>query len=145
METEKPELLFEDLTVGREFRPLRFELSQELVKTYMEAVGDRNPLYWDSSRSEGNGGLFAPPGLSAIFGRLSYLQDYSMPSGGLLAQQEFEYTAPMRIGDTLTVRAQVMDCYWDEKKRRRVNFKIEAQNQNGQSVCLIRLYAIWPK
>jgi acyl dehydratase len=107
-----------------------------LVQDFIETVGDRHPLY-----EEG----FAPPGLAAIYARLSYLQEYAMPSGGVLAKQAIEYQNPIKIGDILKVQAKVMESYEDEKKRKRVTFLIEAQDQKGMPVSTTRLYAIWPK
>jgi len=132
----KPELLFADLAAGRTFKPLEYPVTRELVRDFMETVGDRHPLY-----SKG----LAPPGLAAVYARLSYLQDHTMPSGGVLARQEFEFQNPVRVGDTLRVQARVAGSYLDEKQRKRVNFLIEAQDQKGTPVSTIRLYAIWPK
>jgi acyl dehydratase len=132
----KPELLFADLPVGRTFKTLEYPVTQELVQDYIETVGDHHPLY--------DQGL-APPGLAAIYARLSYLQDHTMPSGGVLAKQEFEFQNPVKIGDTLKVQARVVESYLDEKERKRVNFLIEAQDQKGMPVSTIWLQAIWPK
>ncbi len=145
MDEPKPELVFSDLEAGRGFRPLYFDLTPERVEEFMATVGDRHPCYWDENEAEAVGGLLAPPGLAAVFARLSYLQDHTMPSGGVLAKQEFEFPAPMRVGDRLTVQASVFESYVDEKGRLRVNFLIEAADGNGVVVCRVRLYAIWPK
>jgi hypothetical protein len=142
MTQEKPELVFADLKPGRLFRPLRFEVSPEVVRRFMDTIGDRHRLY--SIDPDGAGPL-APPGLAAIYARSSYLQDNSMPSGGVLAKQEFEFEAPARVGDTLTVRAEVAESYVDPKGRKRVNYLIQAFRPDGRRVSLIRLYAIWPK
>ncbi len=132
----KPELLFADLPAGRRFKTLEYPITRDLVQKFMETVGDRHPLYQKG---------LAPPGLAAIYARLSYLQDHTMPSGGVLAKQEFEFQNPIKIGDTLKVQARVIESLLDEKERKRVNFLIEAQDQKGMLVSTIRLYAIWPK
>ena len=132
----KPELLFADLPAGRTFKPLEYPVTRELVQKFMETVGDRDPLYQKG---------VAPPGLAAIYARLSYLQDHTMPSGGVLAKQEFEFHNPVKIGHALKVQAKVVESYQDEKERKRVNFLIEAQDQKGMPVSTIRLHAIWPK
>ncbi len=144
---EKPELTFADLPAGRCFRPLEFAISPELVQEYMEVVGDRHPLYYDENLARLNflPSPIAPPGLAAIYARLSYLQDYSMPSGGILAKQEFEFHAPAYIGDILEVKAQVKESYLDEKARKRVTFFIEARNKDKKLVATVLLAAIWPK
>jgi hypothetical protein len=73
MTDEKPELLFSDLPVGRSFRPLAFQVTRQLVDEFMDTVGDRNPLYSAAGTS------IVPPGFAAIYARLSYLQDHTMP------------------------------------------------------------------
>jgi len=133
---DKPDLVFADLPVGRTFKTLEYPVTLELVQDFIETVGDRHPLYGEG---------FAPPGLAAIYARLSYLQENTMPSGGVLAKQVFEFQNPIKIGDILKVQAKVTESYEDEKKRKRVTFLIEAQDQKGMPVSTTRLYAIWPK
>lgn len=144
---EKPELVFADLETGRVFRPLVYAVTRNLVEDYMETVGDANPLYKDDQAAKAVGleKPMAPPGLAATYSRLSYLQDHSMPSGGVLAKQEFEFHGPIPIGESLTVTARVAESYEDKKGRKRVNFLIEAKDHNGDPVSITRLYAIWPK
>lgn len=136
IQENKPELVFADLPVGRTFRPLEYPVTPELVQDFMETVGDRHPLY-----DEG----LAPPGLVAIYARLSYLQEHTMPSGGVLAKQVIEFQNPIKIGDILKVQAKVIESYQDEKTRKRVTFLIGAKDQKEMQVSTIRLYAIWPK
>ncbi len=144
---EKPELVFSELREGRAFRTLEYRITEDLVEDYMETVGDRNPLYWDIeyARDGPFGTRIAPPGLAAIYSRLSYLQDHTMPSGGVLAKQEFEFSGPIRTGETLKVTARVDERFIDKKDRKRVNFVIEAKNEKGEAISVTRLYAIWPK
>lgn len=139
MTDEKPELLFSDLPVGRSFRPLAFQVTRQLVDEFIDTVGDRNPLY---SALEA---AIAPPGLAAIYARLSYLQDHAMPPGGVLAKQEFEFHHPIRVGETIQITAKVIESRLDEKQRKRVTFFIEVKNPDGLVTSEIRLYAIWPK
>ncbi|MBW1681873.1 MAG: MaoC family dehydratase N-terminal domain-containing protein [Deltaproteobacteria bacterium] len=145
--TDKSELVFSDLNPGREFRPLFYSVTQDLVKDYLETVGDTSLLYKDleAAKAAGLQECMAPPGLAAIYSRLSYLQDHEMPSGGVLAKQEFEFHGPIPIGETLAVKAKVSQSYVDEKGRKRVNFLIEARDHEGNPVSTTRLFAIWPK
>jgi acyl dehydratase len=144
---EKPELVFADLNAGRAFRPLEYPITEELIRSYVEIVGDQSPLYRGESAPDAGraGAPLAPPGLAAIYARASYLQDHTMPSGGVLAKQEFDFVSPAEVGDTLTVKAVVQDSTIDDKLRKRVTFLIEAKNQDGKPISTIRLYAIWPK
>ena len=138
---EKPELVFADLMPGRKFRALEYPITRELIQYFMAVVGDHHPLYTHGDPAT----ALAPPGLAAIYARASYLQDHTMPSGGVLAKQEFEFITPAKIGDTLTVSARVTESLQDEKGRKRVTFLIKAVNQRGQAVCEVTLGAIWPK
>jgi len=144
---EKPELLYKNLTLGKEFPLFIYPITEDMVNQFCRVVGDQNPLYFDDglAQKSGLGGKIAPPALAAIYARLSYLQDHAMPSGGVLAKQEFEFHGPIRIGDTLQVKARVVESYLDEKERKRVTFLIEAENQKIEPISTIRLYAIWPK
>ena len=144
---KKPELVFADLETGRKFRTLSYLVTQEHVSEYMEILGDRNKLYYDREAANALGleAPIAPPGLAAIYSRLSYLQDHSMPSGGVLAKQEFEFHGPIPIGESLAVTARVAESYEDKKGRKRVNFLVEAKDHKGKPVSVTRLYAIWPK
>ena len=111
-EGQKPDLVFADLPMGRKFSPLTYPITEELVDTYMDTVGDRHPLYLgDTGTGKDPAAPLAPPGLAAIYARLSYLRDYTMPSGGILMKQEFEFTGVIRIGDTLTVTAEVIESF----------------------------------
>lgn len=133
---DNPELVFADLPVGRMFKPLEYPVTPDLIQDYIETVGDHHPLY-----DEG----LAPPGLAAIYARLSYLQHHNMPPGGVLVKQEFEFQNPVRSGDTLMVQAKVVERYLDEKERKRVSFLIEAKDQEGTPISTTRLQIIWPK
>ena len=139
-EEEKPELLYVDLHTGRRFRPLIYPVTETLVEAYMDTVGDRDPLYQSDAPMP-----LAPPGLAAIYARLSYLQDWTMPPGGILTKQEFEFTGRIGIGDTLTVTAEVAESYTDDRNRKRVTFHIEAVNQDNLHISEVRLSALWPK
>jgi len=144
---DKPELVFADLPVGRRFRPLEYHITKELLDNYIETVGDMHPLYTNEAAAK-KGPLaspIAPPGLAAIYARLSYLQDHTMPSGGVLVKQEFHFLGPMRIGDTLKIQAEVDESYIDKKERNRVNFLIKAENRKDEPISAVRLYLIWPK
>ena len=145
-EKQKPELVFADLHKGRRFSPIAYPITLGLVENFMDTVGDRHPLY------SGDSGIhkdpivpLAPPGLAAIYARLSYLQDYTMPSGGILIKQEFKFTGPIRIVDTLDVTAKVIERFTDDKERNWVTFFIEARNQKVEPISTIRLTVIWPK
>jgi acyl dehydratase len=137
--TALPELLYEDLSVGLRFRPLEFVASAELVGRYAEIVGDDNPLYTDA----GGDAPLVPPGLWGVWGRQAYLQDHAMPAGGVLAGEDLEFIAPLRVGQKLTVQAEVTELYI-RKERPRVVLEMTATDEDGRRCGLVRIHAIWP-
>jgi len=141
-----PELLYEDLTIGKEFPVFEYSITTELVSAFVRATGDDNPLYKDETLCKGQGfqGVLAPSGLAGIFGRLSYLQHRRMPPGGVLARQDMEFYGPFYVGETLKVKARVVDRF-TKNERRFVVIESEAESPEGRKVALVRVMAIWPK
>jgi hypothetical protein len=128
-----PLLLYEDLEVGRTFRPLEFDVTRELVDEYVGIVGDDNPLYEN----------FAPPGLWGVWGRRAYLQDHEMPGGGVLAGEELVFVRPLEVGSSLTVVGEVTDLY-ERKGRPVVLLEMTARDEDGEVAGIVRITAIWP-
>lgn len=142
---ELPPLLYEDLSVGRRFRPLRFVADEEVVARYVAIVGDENPLYQDpaAARDAGLPGAIVPPGLWGVWGRQAYLQDHTMPGGGVLAAEELIYVAPVAVGEELTVQAEVTEIF-TRKERPNVVFEMTARTTGNEIRGIVRITAIWP-
>jgi acyl dehydratase len=145
-ETVLPELLYKDLEPGREFPPMEFRITEELVARYREAIGESSPLYESdaAARDVGLEGRLAPVGLWGVWGRAAYLQDHQMPGGGVLAGEDVVYVRPARVGDVLAVQARVVERYV-KNERRRVLFETTAHDQSGALCGVVRIAAIWPK
>lgn len=141
--SEKPELVYADLQLGKEFEPFYFPVDPKTVDRFLEAIEEGgNPIYhteeWGYDRP------VAPHSLAAIYARSSYLKNYTMPGGGILAKQEFQFFRPVFIGDQLVCRAKVVDRFL-KRDRRYVVIEINTTNQDEQQVSLVRIEAIWPK
>jgi len=143
---ELPELLYQDLPLGKEFPVLAYPVTRELVDRFIAATGDDHPLYRDevSCKAQGLAACLAPTGLAGIFGRLSYLQQHRMPPGGILARQEMVFLHPFYVGETLQVRARVTERF-TRKEKNFVTIESSAQRPGGEEVALVRVTAIWPK
>jgi len=145
--SEKPELVYADLQLGKEFEPFYFSVDPDTVDRFLEAIEEgENPIYRNIEVAEewGYDRPLAPHSLAAIYARSSYLKDYTMPGGGILARQEFQFFRPVFIGDELVCRAKVVDRFL-KKDRKYVVIEINTGNQNEQQVSLVRIEAIWPK
>ena len=146
MAVELPELLYEDLQLGKEFPAFEYPITRELVEKFIGATNDDNPLYNDEELCKKQGLLsaLAPTGLAGIFGRLSYLQHHRMPPGGILVKQEMRFLGPFYVGDTLQVRARVTERY-TKKERNFVTIESVAERAENEQVAVVRVTAIWPK
>ncbi len=137
--SEKPELLYEELQIGRKFEPMTFEVTPKLVAGYQRAVAGESAGAAHHGARE-----VAPAGLWGIWGRMAYLQNHRMPGGGILAGQDMEYVAPAYVGDVLAVQAQVTERY-DRKERQYITIESTAHNQDGELCGIVRVTAIWPR
>jgi 3-hydroxybutyryl-CoA dehydratase len=145
--SEKPELVYDDLQVGKEFEPLYFSVDAKTVDRFLEAIQEEsNPIYRNLSVAEewGYNRPLAPHSIAAVYARASYLKNYTMPGGGILAKQEFQFFRPIFIGDHIVCRAQVVDRFL-KKDRKYVVIEINTCNQNEEQVSVIYIEAIWPK
>jgi acyl dehydratase len=100
-----------DLIVGQKaFRSIT--LTAEHVKAYAEMTGDFNPLHFDEefiSRTK-FGILVVQGGLTT--GLLHALVAMDMPGPGtVFPSQNWKFTAPVFIGDTITAQAEVLSLH----------------------------------
>src|ERR1041384_6558426 len=82
-------------------------VTAEHVRTYAELTGDRNPLHFDEAFAAGTrfGRLVAQGGLTT--GLLHALVATDLPGPGtVFLSQNWNFTAPVYIGDTITAEAE---------------------------------------
>jgi acyl dehydratase len=87
-------------------------VSAEQVRIYAELTGDRNPLHFDPAFAAGTrfGRLVAQGGLTT--GLLHALVAMDLPGPGtVFLSQDWKFTAPVFIGDTITATAQVLSVH----------------------------------
>lgn len=101
-----------DLTVGQKAQR-SLTLTADHVATYSELSGDRNPLHFDESFARGTGklsGLIVQGGLTT--GLLHALVAMDLPGpGSVFLSQNWKFTAPVYIGDTITAEAEVLSVH----------------------------------
>jgi acyl dehydratase len=89
--------------------------SVEDVEAFARISGDRNPLHFDAafaSRTRA-GGLVVQGGLTT--GLFNALVAMELPGpGSVFLHQEWDYPAPVRIGDTVTAHAEVIEARADK-------------------------------
>jgi acyl dehydratase len=87
-------------------------LTTEHVRKYSEITGDYNPLHYDEAFAAATkfGRLVVQGGLTT--GLLHALVAMDMPGPGtVFLSQNWKFTAPVFIGDTITAEAEVMSVH----------------------------------
>ena len=114
--------------------------SAEMAKTVTESdialfagvTGDFNPVHVDAVAAEKTrfGGRIAHGILSAGF--ISAVIAMRLPgAGSIYLSQSLRFTKPVRIGDTVTARVEVLEVV---ATKRRVRLATTCRNQNGETV-----------
>jgi acyl dehydratase len=87
-------------------------LTAEHVRTYAALTGDHNPLHFDPAFAAGTrfGHLVVQGGLTT--GILHALVATDLPGPGtVFLSQNWKFTAPVFIGDTITAEAEVLSVH----------------------------------
>jgi acyl dehydratase len=120
-----------DLTVGQKaFRSIT--LTAEHVKTYAELTGDYNPLHFDAEFTSRTkfGNLVVQGGLTT--GLLHALVAMDMPGHGtVFLSQNWKFTAPVFIGDTITAEAEILFVHMTKPV---TQMKMTVRRQEGETV-----------
>jgi acyl dehydratase len=102
------------------------------VERFAELTGDRNPLHFDEVFAAGTkfGRLVAQGGIAA--GLFNALAAMELPGpGSVFLHQEWDYPAPVFIGDTVTAEAEVIESRADKPITK---LRCVARNQDGVEV-----------
>jgi len=109
------------------------------VEAFAAITGDRNPLHFDEDFAERTrlGRLVVQGGLTT--GLFNALVAMKLPgAGSLFLHQEWDYPAPVHIGDTVTAEAEVIEARADKPITR---LRCVARREDGTEVlrgeCLV--------
>ena len=121
----------DELTVGRSAEWSKTVTEADVV-LYAGITGDFNPAHVNAVEAERSrfGGRIAHGMLSAGF--ISAAIAMKLPGPGTIyLAQTLRFTAPVRIGDTVTARVEVAEVL---ASRRRVRLTTTCRNQRGEVV-----------
>lgn len=107
-------------------------LTEEHVATYAKMTGDHNPLHFDKDFAARTkfGRLVVQGGLTT--GLLHALVAMDMPGPGtVFLSQNWKFTAPVYIGDTITAEAEVLSVHPSKPV---TNLKIRVARQGNETV-----------
>ena len=120
-----------DLAVGQT-ATRSLEVTPEIVRLYADITGDRNPLHFDEAfaASTSFGRLVAHGGITT--GILHALVAEDMPGPGtVFLSQNWSFTAPVYIGDTITAVAEVRTVH---ERKPVCSLRIEVKRQDDEVV-----------
>ena len=122
---------YSDLSLGQSAE-VTHTVTEEDIKTFGDLSGDYNPLHFDEEWAKTTmfKGRIAHGLLSASF--ISTAIGMKLPGPGTIyLGQSMKFMGPVRIGDTVTARVEVVALN-DEKQR--VTLKTTCTNQNQEVV-----------
>jgi acyl dehydratase len=107
-------------------------LTADHVRKYAEISGDRNPLHFDEAFAAQTKfkRLVVQGGLTT--GLLHALVAMDMPGPGtVFLSQNWKFTAPVFIGDTITASAEVVSVHQTKPV---THLRVQVVNQRGETV-----------
>lgn len=122
---------FDELALGQKAATSRTVTEADVV-LFAGVTGDANPVHVDevAARASRFGGRIAHGMLCA--GYVSAVLGMKLPGpGAIYLEQSLRFTHPVRIGDTVTAQAEIIDI---DAKRRRVRLATTCVNQDGAEV-----------
>jgi len=121
----------EGITVGQTAER-SLTLTAEHVEKFAQISGDRNPLHFDEAFVANTkfGRLVVQGGLTT--GLLHALVAMDMPGPGtVFLSQNWKFTAPVFIGDTITARAEVLKVH---ESKPVTHLAVKVTRQDGETV-----------
>jgi acyl dehydratase len=151
---------------------ITFPIEASHILMFARAIGEVNPVYADAEKAKASEveGIIAPP--TFVQAAAQFDPDFSMrprpgqqwmgsantasgidskpsSSGGLHAEQHFEYFRLLRPGDVLTVESKPGRVWEKESKRAgKLVFSeriTEFHDQDGELVCIVRSVVAKPE
>jgi len=118
-------------------------ITERDINDFARATGDFNPVHLDQAYAEKTffkgriaHGLLSLGFISAILGNI-------LPGhGAIYLSQEVKFLAPVRIGDTITAKVEVMELI---PEKNRVKFRTTCINQEGNIVVDGTAWAMPPQ
>ncbi len=132
----------EELSVGDVAELSRVVRASDIAE-FVDAVGDRNPIHSDPAFAARTpfGELVAPGIWTA--GLISGVIGTRLPgSGSVYVTQELRFLRPVKVGDTITARVEVIELLGE---RNRVRLKTTCVNQRSEEVLSGEAWVLPPK
>ena len=129
-----------DLEVGQT-ASRRLTVTEAHVRSYAEISGDRNPLHFDADFAAQTpfGRLVAQGGLTT--GILHALVAEDLPGPGtVFLSQNWKFTAPVFIGDTIVGSVEVMSVHASKPV---CQLRVKVEREGGETVLEGEVWGRW--
>jgi 3-hydroxybutyryl-CoA dehydratase len=139
---------FDAVRVGEAIEGQAFPVTRDTIRAFAEASLDFNPLHLDDTYMEGSfgkthfGGVIMH-GMTNFALMTKTLTDWLLPRGGMHRRLETRWLRPVKPGDTITPRAQVVHTKTTEQSRW-VSLEVTMTNQRGETVATGEALAEFP-
>ena len=123
---------FDELSVGQT-AVISETITDSHITRFADLSGDRNPLHLDDAWAAKTrfGGRIAHGAFTAAL--VSRVLGMELPgTNSVYLAQSLKFIAPVRPGDTVSARAEVIDL---DAKRRRVKLRTTCSNQRGETIA----------
>jgi len=118
-------------------------VTETVINDFAKATGDFNPIHLDQTYAEKTyfkgriaHGVLSIGYISSVLGNL-------VPGpGGILLSQEAKFLVPVRIGDIITAKVEVVEL---TPEKNRVKFKTTCTNQKGEVVVDGTAWSLCPQ
>ena len=120
-----------EISVGQSAEMSR-TITSEAIVAFAEATGDFNPVHVDEEA--GKASLFGERVAHGMLGAglISAVLGMELPgAGALYLSQSLKFVKPVKIGDTVTARVEVVEVITAKK---RVRLATTVRNQHGDTV-----------
>jgi acyl dehydratase len=119
------------------------------IQRFTEMSGDRNPLHYDEAVAKASrfGGVVVQGGVTSAILNAVVAEDLPGP-GTVFLNVNWNFKAPVRPGDTITGRAEVLEVRADKpitKLKTRVSRQDGTVVLEGEAVCYTMPIARWPR
>lgn len=127
---------YQNLNIGDSYS-LKKEITPEMVRTFADFTGDYNPVHMDDTFCKVHGMESRIVHGMLILSFLSTVIGMHLPGeGSVWLSQNIDFVTPARIGDTVTITAEVIGKDNDNAlKLNKVQMKITVTNQLGAKVA----------
>ncbi len=132
----------DELSVGESAELSRL-VSERDIAEFVDAVGDNNPVHSDPVFAAAT--PFRSPIAPGIWtaGLISGVIGTRLPGpGSIYVTQDLQFLKPVRAGDTITARVEVVEIV---RERNRVRLRTVCVNQRGEEVLAGEAWVLPPK